>query len=69
MHAAFELRKSEGMRSLGNSYTCDDNIKTNLTEIDCENLDMVNLMYDRDHVWIFVNTVLKVWVSLKVWNG
>jgi len=39
------------------------------TEIDCGNLDIVYLTYDRDCLWIFVNMVLKLWVSLKVHNG
>jgi len=57
------------MRSLGNSCSWDDNIKMKLTEIDCGNVDMGYLTYDRDHLWIFVNVVLKLWVSLKVWIG
>jgi len=30
---------------------------------------MVYLTHDRDSLWIFVNMVLKLWVSLKVQSG
>lgn len=56
-------RKTEVERPF-QRYKCgwEDNTKIDLKEVDCNDLDWINLTYDRDKMWIFVKIVIKFWI-------
>jgi hypothetical protein len=56
--------KPEGKRPLGKPrYTCVDNIKMDLREIEWDGMDWLDLAQDRDHWRALVNAVMNLRVS------
>jgi hypothetical protein len=55
--------KPEGKRPLGRPrHRWEDNIKMDLTEIECGGMHWIDLAQDRDQWWALVNTVMNLWV-------
>jgi hypothetical protein len=55
------LEKSEGTRPLGRPRRRRvDNIQINLTEVECDGVDWIDMAQDRDQWKALVNTVLKL---------
>jgi hypothetical protein len=58
------VEEPEGKRPPGRPrHGRDDNIKMDLREIGCSDMDWTNLAQGRDQWRALVNTLLKVWVS------
>ena len=56
--------KSEGKRPLGRPRRrCEDNIKMDLQEVGCEDMDWIDRAQDRDRWWALVNAVMNLRVS------
>jgi len=56
--------KSEGKRLLGRPrYIWEDNIKTDLQEVECGGMDWIELAQDRDGCWELVNAVMNLRVQ------
>jgi hypothetical protein len=54
----FVIGKSEGKRPLGRRRRrWEDNIRMDLRELGCEDVDWIHLAQDRDQWWALVNTV------------
>jgi len=54
--------KPEGKRPLGRSRRrWEDNIKINLQEVGCGDMDWIELAQDRDRWRAFVNVVMNIW--------
>jgi len=49
------VRKIEG----NNHSTCEDNIKNDLTEIECNGVGRIHLVYVRDEWWALMNKLMK----------
>jgi hypothetical protein len=55
------IGKPEGKRQLvGSSYRWEDNIKTDLQEVECEGMDWINLAQDRDRWLARVNAAVNL---------
>jgi hypothetical protein len=55
--------KLEGKRPLGRPRLIwEDNIKMDLQEVGCEDMDGIGVAYDRDRWRELVNTVMNLWV-------
>jgi len=55
--------KPEGKRPLGRPrHRWEDNIKMNLQEMGCEDMDWIDVAQDRDRWWAFVNAVMNLQV-------
>jgi len=56
--------KPEGKRPLGRPrFRWEDNIKVDLQEVRCGNMDWIDLAQDRDRWQAFVNAVMNLRVS------
>ena len=56
--------KREGKRPLGRpGCRWEDNIKTDLLEVGCGDLEWLELAEDRDRLQAVVNSVMKLWVA------
>jgi len=61
--------KSEGKRPLGRSRSrWYDNIKMDLQEVGCGDMDWIDLAQDRDRWRTLANAVMSLWVPLNVGN-
>ena len=61
--------KSGGKRPLGISRRrWDDNIKIDLQEVGCGDMDWIDLAQDRDRWRALVNAVMNIWVPLNEGN-
>jgi len=57
------VRKPKGKKPLGRSrHRWEGNIKIDLQEVGCEDLDWIELLQDRDRCWVFVNAVMNLGV-------
>ena len=57
------MERPEGKRPLGRPRRrWEDNIKMNLQEVGCEDMDWIDLAQDRDRWQAFVNTVTNLLV-------
>jgi hypothetical protein len=55
--------KPEGKRPLGRTrHSWEDNIKVNLQEVGCGDMDWIGLDQDRDRWWAIVNAVMNLQV-------
>ena len=55
--------KLEGQRPLGRPrHKWKDNIKMDPQEVECGDMDCINLAQVRDRWWALVNTVMNLWV-------
>jgi hypothetical protein len=55
----FLVGKPEGKRPLGRpTHRWEDNIKMDLQEVGCEDMDWLELAQDRDGWWALVNAVM-----------
>jgi hypothetical protein len=55
--------KPEGRRPLGRPrHIWEDNINTDLQEVECGGIDWIELAQDRDRWRALVNSVMKFWV-------
>jgi len=55
--------KPEGKKSLGSPrHRWEDNIKMDLEEGGCEDMDWIDVAQDRDRWWVLVNAVIKLWL-------
>ena len=53
------MGKSEGARSLGRPRLIwEYNIKMNLQELRCEDMELIDVAQDKDRWWAFVNAVM-----------
>jgi hypothetical protein len=61
--------KPEGKRPLGRTKSrWEDNIKMDLQEVGCEDIEWIEVAQDRDKWWALGNTVMKLRVSQNVGN-
>jgi hypothetical protein len=55
--------RSKGTRPLGSHrHRWEDNIKLNLREIRIDGANWIQLAQDRVQWWVFVNTMMNLWV-------
>jgi hypothetical protein len=60
----FLVRKPEGKRPLGRPRRrWEDNIKADIQDVECGNMDWIELAQDRDRWGAFVNAVMNLWVQ------
>ena len=53
------LNRPEGKRQLGRSrHRCEHDIKMDLQEVRCGNMDWIDVARDRDSWWALVNAVM-----------
>jgi hypothetical protein len=53
--------KHEGKRPLGRPRRrWEDNIKMDLQEVGCEDMDGIELAQDRDRWWVFLNAIMNL---------
>ena len=58
------MGKPEGMRPLGRQgLRCEDNIKMDLQEVGCGDMDWIELAQDRVRWRALVDVVMNIWVS------
>jgi hypothetical protein len=63
---SISVGKPEGKRQLGRpKRRWEDNVRMDLREIGWEGVDCIHLVQDRDQWRALVNTVKKIWVSVK----
>ena len=63
------VRKSEGKRPLGrHRRRWENNIKMDLQEVGCGDIDWIDLAQDRDRLRALVNAVMNLRVPLNVGN-
>jgi hypothetical protein len=63
------VEKPEGKRSLGRRRRrWEDNIKMDLQEVGCGDMDRIELAQDRDRRRALVTAVMKLWVSQNARN-
>jgi hypothetical protein len=56
--------KPEGKRPLGRPRRrCEKNVKMDLQEVGCWDMDWIDLALDRDRWWALVNAVMNLLVS------
>jgi len=57
------VRRPEGKRPLGSlKHRWEDNITIELENISWKVVNWMHLAQDRDQRWVFVNTVMNLWV-------
>jgi hypothetical protein len=59
MHTTFWSENLKG-RDQSEDIGVDGNIRSVLREIWCKGVDWIYLVYDRDHWWVRVNTIMKL---------